>query len=302
MKAMGKCAIVLAIIFFVSIIAGAVMVSVGGASSVNQILNGNVPGFIEKIFSWGGEWLDGGEYVTFSNSIEVDESVEGIEIKDVAFYDIAFKYEDTDMITVEFAGEYPEKYIDKYDIYVEQYITAPVSVTDVSESDVSASDAETEGKLSPIEFEISGGVLSIDFDGPKNGAGFDGTITVIVPEDVTYNYTLDSVVGDIEIVGISASCIELDSCLGDIAISGDFTSFNIRKCLGDIDLSTDCAIEAECEVAENLGDIDIEIGRDSSVRIDKDDNLGDISFEDIDDGEIVISVTENLGDITIEAK
>lgn len=307
MKSLGKCAIALAIIFFVFIISGAVMVSVGGVNSLNNLLNSeNLPGWVRSIIEFFEDFDLDTEEVTFSNSFEMDEDIAKLVVEDIAFYDISFEYSDTDVITVEFAGDYPVSYIDKYDIYVEPYIEKPEvsdSDTDVtSGSDaVSDSDAAKESK-SPIEFKLSDGVLTIELDTPKSGINIDGDITIILPEDMICDITLDSVAGDVDINGISAYCIELNNCFGDISIEGEFTSFIIEKCLGDINLTTDCAVDADCEIVKNLGDIDITIGEDSAFVVERDNNVGDTSIENFEKGDFVISITENVGDINVKAK
>lgn len=316
MRALGKWAIALASIFVVFMVAGIILASVGGTSVIKD------EGVLDKIENFLG---DMGVYVdedfsetSFERSFVPEDGLESVKISETGIYKLCLKYSDDDKISVSFDGDYPIDLIEKYNLSGLPF--APdLGDEEVSETDVSASDAE-----SPISFKYNNGELTIVFDAPKSqfGTGIAvkarGTITVTLPDTADFDLTLDSVAGDDELdirakslslnecagdLDISGTFkkVKLNECAGDINVDGDFVSFEISECAGDIDLKTGEKIKAESFVRECAGDISIVVAEGTKLNVKKSSCLG-VDVDDVSDSSarVPLELSNCAGEVSVK--
>lgn len=140
----------------------------------------------------------------------------------------------------------------------------------------------------PVEFEgefvISDCIGDINIDGVYAG-----------------KLTLKSTVGEVSGKNIDAAELTVKSVVGDIELGGHFTSFDIGDCVGDIEISTDAAIENASKIDNCMGNIDVTIGRDSKIDVKKDSNLAGIDIDIPEtEGGVEIKIDNCMGEVNID--
>ena len=286
MKTSGKLAIIFAVIFVAFAVAGGLLIAQGGIEVISE--NEKLAEFLENASVYVADLEFSNhdyEKIDFSYSYKPDGELETIKIEDLKAYDIRFKYADTDSVTFDFSGKYPSDYIEKYAI-----IDSGTFEVDDASDDL------------PVNFDYSGRELTMSLEQPVNiSGGVKGTVTITIPNDKLYNITLDGIISNQDIENVKAARFEAVSCIGNISIEGNISSFCIDSCIGNVDLSTDSRVTEKSIVTSNIGNTDIELA-DRRVTIEKSDNIGKVRLDDVNtSGGVTIEITDNIGDVTVES-
>lgn len=318
MKALGKAAIVLTILFFVFLIPAGILIALGAVQANNDYdLNGTFQNIIGEVDDYNHIGSIGdGNHIQFSADYVPAGDINGIVIENAAF-ELNIVRSDKDEFVIEHTGNYPVSLVNQYGIIngkVYSYVNGDV------------------GDASPFFFTEDNGVLTF---GLETGYNFDqfnisgfskgvkcGTVTVYLPASYEGDFTINKSAGEITLVGLTLNSLNITSAAGEFdakdctvnsfnvaGIAGDLDfdgkagSLNLSGGMGDYDIELRAPLTEASTIKGTMGNVNIDMPSGTKLNISSSGNLGDVSIDGdlrADDG-VPFSINGNLGDFTISA-
>lgn len=313
MKALGKAAIVLLILFLVFIIPAGILIAIGAKQAADDYdLETTFQNIFNEMDDYGSIHL--GSECQFSGAYKPEGDIESIVLEHAAFEVKVARSGNSDFY-IEHDGYYPGSLISEYNIF-----DGAVYYTDGSVND----------SKSPFFFEEKDGVLTFGLETNYNFGNFNvstarrsdcGSITIYLPDSFNGDFTINETAGEIELEDLElrelniikvAGELEATNCkvekltlsgiAGEVNYSGEIGALDFSGGMGDYDIYLTAPLTGESRISGTLGDVRISLPENSKLNISSNGNLGEISIDRglIDSSGVPFVISGNLGEFKID--
>ena len=316
MKALGRTAIVLTILFFVFLIPAGILIALGAVQANNDYdLNGTFQNIVEEMGDYNhiGNFGDSND-IQFSASYVPQGDINGIVIENAA-YELDIVRSDRDEFVIEHDGNYPYSLINEYGIIngsTYSYVNGDV------------------GDASPFFFTEENGVLTFGLETAVNFNNFNivnfkktassGKVTVHLPASYKGDFTVNKSAGEISLNGLELNALNITSAAGEFKASGcavgsftvagiagelDFDgtvgSMDLSGGMGDYDIRLNAPLTAASTIKGTMGDVNVTLPKGSKLNVTASGNLGEVDIDNDlrDNGGVPFAINGNLGDFNV---
>ncbi len=333
MKALGKAAIVLTIIFFALLIPGAILTAKGASQAVHDAQDSGVFETVEGYFeqfaheigdsTFYGMDLDNAD---ITQNVVIPQECSSIVLHDTC-YNIKVNVGTGDAMILHYVGKYPAYLSSRFDLdaqgvyYDDGTGAIPASGSDIAAGGISGSDIGDK----PFDVDILGGKLEVTLDGMSHSAIKNigkSTLFITLPRSYKGGFEIIDGVGEMDIEGVDLAAISLRNAVGELDIddsrlgmlsihditgeigcSGAIDGIDISDAIGRVDIDLDMPLKNSTSITNVIGEVKLEVPRNSKIRLVAEDNAGKVKCDEAirSDSGVEVSVFDNIGEFRIKA-